>query len=358
MDRTLESWNNVVRTLSKVISSHPDKCLAVLSLSYHHLPNQLKACFLSMSSFPEDFQVETQRLIYLWIAEGFIRSSENGKSLEEVAMDYLEDLSSRNLIMVRKRRLNGEIKTCGIHDILREFCLIEAEMTKHMHVERIMVLVIFSKVLMFSSFPLVITKLFHLRYLQVPFHQNIPESISELQNLQTLICSGYSLESISLPVKIWTMQNLRYIRLWAATSLPSPRRESILNKHLVTRMPNLEEFSGLSCTSCTNEVFSGIPDLRRLIIQVPLLFDKYLPNEVMDISILRKLKAFKCYYWKHSWTMCISIKSSVFPTSLKRLTLSRCYLFPWEDISSTLIMLPNLEEFKLKDCKARDDIGR
>ncbi|XP_006346788.2 putative late blight resistance protein homolog R1A-3 [Solanum tuberosum] len=391
--RTLESWKDVAQTLSEIIASQSDKYLGVLG-------------------FPK-----------------------NGKSLEEVAIDYLEDLISRNLIQARKRGFNGDIKACGIHDILREFCLIEAEMTKHMHVERtyptlptqkhnvrrfsfqtkscsvedfyklltpvarsiylyslwnlpldprikifwripsyrcdpniipeffsrfnlLRVLVIFNKVLMLSSFPVVITKLFHLRYLQVPFHQNIPESISELQNLQTLICSGYSLESVSLPVEIWTMQYLRYIHLRAATSLPSPRRESILNKHLVTRMPNLEEFSGLSCTSCTNEVFSGIPDLRRLIIQAPLFFDDSLPNGLMDMSILRKLETFKCYYWQHSWISCNSIKSFVFPTSLKRLTLTRCYLFPWEDISSTLIMLPNLEEFKLKDSKATDDIWR
>ncbi|KAH0757246.1 hypothetical protein KY290_020739 [Solanum tuberosum] len=134
--RTLEGWKDVSRNLSEIIASHPNQCLGVLGLSYHHLPNRLKPCFLSMSSFPEDFQVDTRRLIQLWIAEGFIRISENGKSLEEVAIDYLEDLISRNLIQARKRRFNGDIKVCGIHDLLREFCLIESKMTKFMHVER------------------------------------------------------------------------------------------------------------------------------------------------------------------------------------------------------------------------------
>ncbi|KAK4380524.1 hypothetical protein RND71_002386 [Anisodus tanguticus] len=49
-----------------------------------------------------DYQVETWRLIQLWIAEGFIRRPTSDKSLEEVAKDYLEDLISRNLIIVRK----------------------------------------------------------------------------------------------------------------------------------------------------------------------------------------------------------------------------------------------------------------
>ncbi|XP_047253453.1 putative late blight resistance protein homolog R1B-17, partial [Capsicum annuum] len=90
--RTLESWMDVSQTMGEIIASRPDKCLGVLGLSYHHLPIHLKPCFLSMGSFPEDDQVETWRLIQLWIAEGFIWRPESDKSLEEVAEDYLEDL--------------------------------------------------------------------------------------------------------------------------------------------------------------------------------------------------------------------------------------------------------------------------
>ncbi|WMV24053.1 hypothetical protein MTR67_017438 [Solanum verrucosum] len=135
--KTLKSWEYVAQTLSEIIASHPNKCLGVLGLSYHHLPNRIKPCFLSMGNFPEDFQVNTWRLTQLWIAEGFIRAPAGSrKCLEEVEKCYLEDLISRNLIMARKRRFNGEVKVCGIHDLLREFCFIEAEMTKFMHVVR------------------------------------------------------------------------------------------------------------------------------------------------------------------------------------------------------------------------------
>ncbi|OIT19101.1 PREDICTED: putative late blight resistance protein homolog R1A-10 [Nicotiana attenuata] len=98
--RTLESWKDVAQTLGEIVANHPDKCLGVLGLSYHHLPIHLKPCFLFMGSFPEDFQVASRRLIQLWIAEGLIRMSRSRKSLEEVAEDYLEDLINRNLIMV------------------------------------------------------------------------------------------------------------------------------------------------------------------------------------------------------------------------------------------------------------------
>ncbi|MCD7464160.1 hypothetical protein HAX54_052220 [Datura stramonium] len=415
MTRTLESWKDVARTLSEIVATHPDKCLGVLGLSYHHLPIHLKPCFLSISCFPEDFQVDTRRLIQLWIAEGFIRTSGNGKCLEEVAIDCLEDLISRNLIQARKRRFNeAEISkfmhvertyptlpaqkhnvrrfsfqtlSYSVDDcckllppvarsiylfshlnlpleprppikLLRTLPIYDRDPIIHesfCHFKFLRVLAISHIDIKFWSFPLVITKLFHLRYLQVRFYGKIPESISELQNLQTLICSGHPFD-ITLPVKIWTMKNLRYISLGGATYLPSPRRESILNKHLVSGMPNLEELSGLCCASCTNAVFSGIPNLKRLIIYEPFNKRNCLPNRLMDMSSLSKLEAFKCD-WK-PLSQYFPIKSSVFPTSLKRLTLAGKYYFSWEDISSIVIMLPNLEELKLKCCRADDDVWR
>ncbi|MCD9640014.1 hypothetical protein HAX54_025026 [Datura stramonium] len=104
--------------------------------------------------------------------------------------------------------------------------------------------------------------------------------------------------------------------------------------------------------SCTNEVFSGIPNLKRLMVCV--LLKTTVCMIVLWICQLEKnLEAFKCY-WQHFLEG--PIKSFVFPTSLKKLTLTRCHHFVWEDISSTVNMLPNLEELKLKWCRADDDV--
>ncbi|PHU17337.1 hypothetical protein BC332_13032 [Capsicum chinense] len=416
--KTLEGWKDVARNLREVVASHPNRCLGVLGLSYQHLPNHLKPCFLSMSSFPEDVQVDTWRLIQLWIAEGFIRTSGSRKSLEEVALNNLEDLISRNLIQAGKRRFNGEIKACGIHDLLREFCLIEAETTKFMHVDRtcptfptqkrdvrhfsfqtqyysaddcrrllspvarsiylfsekqpsathynllglliyrravtlevfshfklLRVLAIFNRGVKFRSFPLVIAKLFHLRYLEVRCNSNIPASISELQNLQTLVIHAHLYSDIILLGRIWMMKSLRHIHLGGAGYLPSPTRENIQNKHLAIGMPNLEELSGLCSTKCTNEVFCGIPNLKRLTVRIVYSEEAPLANRLIDMSSLIKLKALKCCWLNSSPD---SLKNFGFPTSLTRLTLDGWFEFPWEDIS-TLAMLPNLEELKLKD---------
>lgn len=46
--------------------------------------------------------------------------------MEEEAQDYLMDLIDRNLLVVADRRSNGGIKSCFLHDLLRELCLKKA----------------------------------------------------------------------------------------------------------------------------------------------------------------------------------------------------------------------------------------
>ncbi|KAL8537965.1 hypothetical protein ACS0TY_000057 [Phlomoides rotata] len=75
--------------------------------------------------FPEDFEIPVWQLIRMWIAEGFIQQKNSVISLEETAESYLEDLISRNLVRVDKTKPDGKVKTCRIHDMLRDFCKLE-----------------------------------------------------------------------------------------------------------------------------------------------------------------------------------------------------------------------------------------
>ncbi|PHT51855.1 hypothetical protein CQW23_06317 [Capsicum baccatum] len=122
----LDEWRSVSENVSSVISTDPDvQCMRVLALSYHHLPHHLRPCFLYFTIFPEDKVIYVNKLVKLWAAEGFLKV-ETMKSIEEVAEKCVKDLIDRNLIFIhRESSFDGKIKACGMHDVIRELCLIE-----------------------------------------------------------------------------------------------------------------------------------------------------------------------------------------------------------------------------------------
>ncbi|KAJ9551571.1 hypothetical protein OSB04_015616 [Centaurea solstitialis] len=89
---------------------------------YQHLPDHLRKCFLYLGGFQEDFRFDVERLIWLWVAEGFIEEA-GSRRLEDTAKAYLTDLVNRNLIIVEKRNAIGDVKACKLHDLVRELCL-------------------------------------------------------------------------------------------------------------------------------------------------------------------------------------------------------------------------------------------
>ncbi|KAL1553938.1 putative disease resistance RPP13-like protein 3 [Salvia divinorum] len=117
-------WEKVSDSVSSYVQEDR-RTTNIISLSYNKLPHNLKDCFLYLGMFPEDTEISAWNLTRLWIAEGFIQQKP-GRSLEEVAEDNLGDLVARNLVMAEKTKANGDIKTCRVHDMIREFCQNEA----------------------------------------------------------------------------------------------------------------------------------------------------------------------------------------------------------------------------------------
>jgi disease resistance protein RPM1 len=119
--RRIDEWDKVCRSLGAEIDGN-DKLKdlkKVLSLSFNDLPYYLKTCLLYLSIFPEDYQIEQMRVIRLLIAEAFVEAKE-GKTLEEVAEDYLDELLKRGLLQVAATTIDGRVKMFRVHDLLRE----------------------------------------------------------------------------------------------------------------------------------------------------------------------------------------------------------------------------------------------
>ncbi|XP_028066956.1 putative late blight resistance protein homolog R1B-23 isoform X1 [Camellia sinensis] len=123
--KTVVSWKQVAQSVSSYIVSDPNQYLDTLALSYNHLPRHLKPCFLYLGAFPRDQEIPVQKLICLWVAEGFIQKI-GQRSVEEVAEGYLMDLFQRSLVIVAQKRFDGRIKACRMHDLLRDLCLKKA----------------------------------------------------------------------------------------------------------------------------------------------------------------------------------------------------------------------------------------
>ncbi|XP_027116855.1 uncharacterized protein [Coffea arabica] len=126
IEKSRASWGKIAKGLIAEVMEDPKaQCMEIFELSYKHLPGYLKPCFLYLAVFLEDKDIPVSKLIRFWLAEGFIHDSEL-KSLEGIAEGYLMELISRSLVEVSKRRSNGTVKSCRLHDLLRDFCQLKA----------------------------------------------------------------------------------------------------------------------------------------------------------------------------------------------------------------------------------------
>lgn len=124
---TVKAWSEVAESLTSTIVYCTDQCKNTLELSYRHLPHYLKRCLLYFGAFRKDQEIESAKLMRLWIAEGFVSAEgpvpdTEPKRMADLAEEYMMDLIGRNLVMVAKQRHIGGVKTCRIHDLLHEFC--------------------------------------------------------------------------------------------------------------------------------------------------------------------------------------------------------------------------------------------
>ncbi|MED6199413.1 hypothetical protein PIB30_075756 [Stylosanthes scabra] len=136
-ERSGREWRQIRDCVSWHLAK--DKMVeTILELSYDDLPPELKPCFLYLGMYPEDYEIPGRILCQLWIAEGFIQAKQvrpsNSPKPEDIADMYLDILVERSLVQVARRRSDGGVKTCRIHDLLRDLCILESRENKFMEV--------------------------------------------------------------------------------------------------------------------------------------------------------------------------------------------------------------------------------
>ncbi|KAM7486214.1 hypothetical protein LguiA_002223 [Lonicera macranthoides] len=133
---TLNEWEIVHRSIDlylrrgEGIDLQAQTVQQVLALSYNDLPYRLKSCFLYMGNFQEDYNLTTEKLCLLWIAEGMVVPEDIGEeeTMMDVAERYLGELARRSMVQFESSneewwwKISKPQETCCLHDLMRELC--------------------------------------------------------------------------------------------------------------------------------------------------------------------------------------------------------------------------------------------
>eukprot|EP00261_Vitis_vinifera_P038697 XP_019079940.1 PREDICTED: putative disease resistance RPP13-like protein 1 isoform X1 [Vitis vinifera] len=274
-------WEHILN--SKIWTLPDTECgiIPALRLSYHHLPAQLKRCFVYCATFPQDYEFRETELVLLWMAEGLIQPLEGNKQMEDLGGEYFRELVSRSffqqsgnggsrfvmhdLISDLAQSVAGEL-CCNLEDKLKHdknHTILQD--TRHVsynrcyfgifkkfealeEVEKLRTFIVlpiyhgwgyltskvfsclfpklrYLRVLSLSGYsikelPNSVRDLKHLRYLNLSRTaiERLPESISELYNLQSLILCQCQYLAM-LPKSIGNLVDLRHLDITYTMSL-------------------------------------------------------------------------------------------------------------------------------------------
>ncbi|KAK3428215.1 hypothetical protein EUGRSUZ_E00968 [Eucalyptus grandis] len=122
-------WETIYKDINLHFGDKSD-IFRVLALSYDDLPQHLKPYFLYLGSFPENTEIPATKVLQMWIVEGFV--SPNAYD-EDVVEQYLMKFANRGMVRVRFT-LSGKIKTCCLHNLMRDICICKAWQEKFLTV--------------------------------------------------------------------------------------------------------------------------------------------------------------------------------------------------------------------------------
>ncbi|XP_019413988.1 PREDICTED: disease resistance protein RPM1-like [Lupinus angustifolius] len=134
-EKNSHKWQRLFQHVINELDKYPNSIgiTNILGLSYDVLPYYLKSCFLYFGIYPKDYEVNSQRLIRLWIAEEFIKFDEKLETLEEVGEQYLEELVQRNLVQTSSFSVDGKPKSYRVHGLLHDMILMKIKVLGFCH---------------------------------------------------------------------------------------------------------------------------------------------------------------------------------------------------------------------------------
>ncbi|KAH0681922.1 hypothetical protein KY289_019674 [Solanum tuberosum] len=395
----LKEWQKVKDCLWKDIEEDSfHEISSILSLSYNDLSTALKKCFLYFGIFPEDQVVEADNIIWLWMAEGFIvpRGEER---MEDVAEGFLNELIRRSLVQVAQTFWE-RVTECRVHDLLRDLAIQKALEVKffdiydprkhsissscirhaiHSQGERYLsfdlsnlklrsimffnrdfcnvfqhidvfrhLYVLYLDIKEGGVIPDAIGSLYHLKLLSLRGIDNLPSSIGNLKNLQTLVVVNEDGSFCQLPPNTANLINLRH--------LVAPYSEPLVR---ISKLTSLQVVDGVACDQWKDVDPVDLVNLQELSMHY--INKSY---SLKNISSLKNLSTLRlsgeygnsspfpslefvncCEKLQKLWLDGGVEKLPVFPNSITMMVLIDSKLM--EDPMPILGMLPNLRNLEL-----------
>ncbi|MFQ6658533.1 hypothetical protein Gotur_027759 [Gossypium turneri] len=103
------------------LEQHENDILPVLKLSYNHLPSHLQRCLAFLSLYKKDEIYYSDRVIYIWMANGLLEHPKQNQEWEDVGKRYLNELLLRCLI--QKQNEFCLYFTFRMHDLVHDLAL-------------------------------------------------------------------------------------------------------------------------------------------------------------------------------------------------------------------------------------------
>ncbi|XP_027124454.1 disease resistance protein RPP8-like [Coffea arabica] len=321
-------WEKVLNSFNTNLSKSQSGVSAILELSYADLPANLKFCFLYLGLFPEDHVISVRKLIHMWVAEGIMQKRDAVNLEETAAYDDVERLCSRNIVRVAEMTVDERIKSCRVHDLVRELAIRKAkdEIFFQIHDTRDDEISAKSRYLAVHSLPWVknyfgssTPPLRSLLFFNIRiYEENISLRFKSFRKLRILDLENVEMYS-NLPKEIGEVRLLRYLglrgklsimhrfkiahpvglRITSSTRLPHSfgRLRNLqtldIRTHATVIVPNfiwkLESLRHLYAYDMECDVPLKIEGLRNLQTLSGIRFDDIMHNNMLTLTSLQKL---------------------------------------------------------------------
>ncbi|EYU17618.1 hypothetical protein MIMGU_mgv1a025874mg, partial [Erythranthe guttata] len=375
-DKSVDEWQSIGKDWLSELGDE-NSISKILKLSFDHLSSpSLKSCFAYCSIYPKGFHLNRERLVEMWMAEGFLGGNDD---MEILGNKFFNQLLENSLLLQVMRKNDYYYMHDLVHDLASSI-LNSSDQVRYIGFQSIngdsrdilkenasylRSLLLNDKMcaLMFSEF-----KSLHVLILIHNFREELPSSIGELIHLRCLDISGTVIKCLPNSIgELYHLQTLRAPKV--LKKLPDVVKHLISLRHLhipqielPPEMGRLTSLRTLPYFGVSNEKGYGIGELGSLSLQGQLKIYNLEKVHDKDVAksadLLRKPNILKLTL---EWSSVVTLEWSpgnrdnegVLEGLEPHPNLRSLYVcgFRGRFLPSWCSMLNNLTEIGLEDCK-------